>query len=156
MLDVLESPALVLSQDLREKYFRDGYLGVSGLVSDEWLSRLRQVTAEYVDISRSLDSRGCDAQGVKDRRFDLEPDHKTTATIDVDWYDDITLRFTMWSFVECTINGTVLSGTEIVDLLSTLQPGLRVALLRRDTESFTTLVRRHVREHDARAPVPGG
>ena len=61
MLDVLESPALVLSQDLREKYFRDGYLGVSGLVSDEWLSRLRQVTAEYVDISRSLDSRGCDA-----------------------------------------------------------------------------------------------
>ena len=79
MENVLEKPALVLTQDLREKYFRDGYLGVSGLVSDDWLSRLRKVTAEFVEISRSLDSGGCDAQGVKDRRFDLEPDHTSEA-----------------------------------------------------------------------------
>ena len=79
MLNVLDNPALVLSQDLREKYFRDGYLGVSGLVSDEWLLRLRRVTAEYVEISQSLDAQGCDAQGVKDRRFDLEPDHTAEA-----------------------------------------------------------------------------
>lgn len=74
-VEILDTPGRLLTQAQRVQYFRDGYLGVSGLVSDEWLSRLRKVTAEYVEISRTLDAGGVGADGKKDKRFDLEPDH---------------------------------------------------------------------------------
>ena len=78
-VEVLEEPARLLTQVQREKYFRDGYLGVSGLVSDEWLNRLRKTTAEFVEISKTLNSQGVGPDGQKDRRFDLEPDHMPEA-----------------------------------------------------------------------------
>ncbi|MEM7077507.1 MAG: phytanoyl-CoA dioxygenase family protein [Pseudomonadota bacterium] len=65
----------ILSRADREKYFRDGYIGVDALVGEDWLTRLRTVTDAYVEISRTLDGSGRDADGNKDRRFDLEPDH---------------------------------------------------------------------------------
>jgi hypothetical protein len=67
---ILERPAKVLSNDQRQKYFSDGYLGAEGLVDATWLQRLRAVTAEFVEVSRTLIN-----QSKRDRRFDLEPDH---------------------------------------------------------------------------------
>jgi len=67
MQDILNRPAKTLSQAHRRGYFRDGFIGVERLVSQEWLDKLNTVTNEFVEISRNL-------QG-KDRRFDLEPDH---------------------------------------------------------------------------------
>ncbi len=57
----------VLKDEQREAYLRDGFLAVEGLVGSEWLDRLRETTARFVDESRS-------ATGA-DRRFDLEPNH---------------------------------------------------------------------------------
>jgi|TARA_B110000971_G_C20034042_1_gene513162 hypothetical protein len=67
MQDILNRSAKTLSQTQRQGYFRDGFIGVERLVSQQWLDRLNAVTNEFVEISRNL-------QG-KDRRFDLEPDH---------------------------------------------------------------------------------
>ncbi|MFT7654731.1 MAG: ectoine hydroxylase [Limisphaerales bacterium] len=79
---ILERPAKILSKTAREKYFDQGYVGVEGLVDDAWLSRLRSVTAEFVQLSRNLDPDGRVVKpqaglelGAKDKRFDLEPDH---------------------------------------------------------------------------------
>ncbi len=69
---VLENAAKILTQAQREKYFRDGYVGVPGLVGDEWLQRLNKVTAEFVEASRHV-------TGKEDKRFDLEPDHTPEA-----------------------------------------------------------------------------
>lgn len=57
----------VLTADQVEKFRAEGWTSVSGLVSDEWLTRLRAVTDEFVDRSRSL----TESNGL----YDLEPDH---------------------------------------------------------------------------------
>jgi ectoine hydroxylase len=57
----------VLTKEQRNKYLADGFVGVEGLVSDEWLDRLRNVTASFVEESRAISA--------SDKRFDLEPNH---------------------------------------------------------------------------------
>ena len=71
MQDILNRPAKTLSQAQRQGYFRDVFIGVERLVSQEWLDKLNAVTNEFIQISRSV-------QG-KDRRFDLEPDHSASS-----------------------------------------------------------------------------
>jgi ectoine hydroxylase len=44
----------VLSEDQREHYQRSGWVAVPDLVDAEWLERLRRVTDEFVDASRTL------------------------------------------------------------------------------------------------------
>jgi hypothetical protein len=44
----------VLSDDQVAAYHRDGFLAVPGLVGADWLDRLREVTAHFVDQSREL------------------------------------------------------------------------------------------------------
>jgi ectoine hydroxylase-related dioxygenase (phytanoyl-CoA dioxygenase family) len=44
----------VLSQAQRDRYARDGWIAVPALVDSEWLERLRVITAEFVDSSRTL------------------------------------------------------------------------------------------------------
>jgi ectoine hydroxylase-related dioxygenase (phytanoyl-CoA dioxygenase family) len=44
----------VLSQSQRDKFARDGWIAVPALVDSEWLDRLRAITAEFVDSSRTL------------------------------------------------------------------------------------------------------
>ena len=44
----------VLSDTERERFARDGWLSVPGLVEEEWLDRLRTITDEFVDASRAL------------------------------------------------------------------------------------------------------
>ena len=64
---VLSQPPRVLSQKQRESYFEKGYLLVERAVPMDWLERLRAVTAEMVERSRS--------QTASDAIFDLEPGH---------------------------------------------------------------------------------
>ena len=64
---ILEHPPLVLSQDAREQYFRDGYAVVPEAVDAKWLERLRAVVDEKVELSRTV-TRSND-------EFDLDPTH---------------------------------------------------------------------------------
>lgn len=64
---ILSHPPRVLSQAQREAYFTDGYIMVEKLISDEWLARLRTVTAEFVEKSRAETQSG--------DVFDLAPGH---------------------------------------------------------------------------------
>jgi ectoine hydroxylase len=45
---------IVLSNEQRSQYDREGWVAVPGLVDAGWLERLRTVTAEFVDASREL------------------------------------------------------------------------------------------------------
>jgi len=47
-------PALVLDDNQRDRYARAGWLAVPALVDGECLERLRRVTEEFVDASRTL------------------------------------------------------------------------------------------------------
>jgi hypothetical protein len=60
------SPA-VLTSAQREAYFRDGYLAAEGLIPDAWLCRLRDLSAEFLEASKS-----CSASN---EVFDLGPGH---------------------------------------------------------------------------------
>lgn len=51
--DVLKHKPLVLTEDQRAAYFRDGYLVLENYVSAEWLGRLRGAMTEVVDLSRT-------------------------------------------------------------------------------------------------------
>ena len=70
MQDILDRPAKILAQAQREAYFADGFIGVESLVDKHWLERLNRVTNEFVDLSRQY------SQEHKDKRFDLEADHR--------------------------------------------------------------------------------
>lgn len=69
--DVLSHAPLALSQVQREFYFETGYLVVEDLVSREWLDRLRAVTNEMIEQSRSLTE--------SNEAFDLGPEHSRDA-----------------------------------------------------------------------------
>jgi hypothetical protein len=64
---VLARPPRVLSQMQRESYFQNGYIMVEKAVPMDWIERLRAVTTEMVERSRSQTS--------SDEIFDLEPGH---------------------------------------------------------------------------------
>ena len=57
----------VLSREQRSAYERDGFIVLPALLDDAWLERLRQVSAQFVEQSRSLKE--------STPLFDLEPDH---------------------------------------------------------------------------------
>ena len=65
--DVLSHAPRVLSQAQREAYFADGYLLLEGLISAETVARLNQITAEFVEKSRTWSK--------SDALFDLAPTH---------------------------------------------------------------------------------
>lgn len=50
--DILEQPALRLSQTQREQYFADGFLTIPNAIPDEWVDRLRALADQFVDSSR--------------------------------------------------------------------------------------------------------
>ena len=64
---ILANPPRVLTQAQRESYFEKGYVLVENVVPTEWLQRLREVTDEFVERSRSITE--------SDAVWDLEPDH---------------------------------------------------------------------------------
>ena len=68
---VLAEAPKTLSQEQREFYFENGYLLLEGLISGERLARLKQVTQEFIEKSRDLQTSNA--------AFDLEPDHTADA-----------------------------------------------------------------------------
>ena len=65
--DVLALSPKVLSQGQRESYFTQGYLLLEGLISEEWLIRLRAATEEMIERARQVIH--------SDRVWDLESGH---------------------------------------------------------------------------------
>jgi len=66
--EILSYPARVLSRDMRESYFANGYVLVEGLIERSWIDRLLAVTAEFVDKSREAAAPG--------DVFDVAPSHR--------------------------------------------------------------------------------
>jgi hypothetical protein len=52
--EILSSPAKVLSQEQRQRYFETGYLQLPHFIGMNWIERLRTTTAEFVEQSRKL------------------------------------------------------------------------------------------------------
>ena len=52
MQEILRRPAKILTQSQREAYFRDGFIGVEGLIDSHWLERLNRITDEFIQISK--------------------------------------------------------------------------------------------------------
>ena len=52
--DLVASAVRVLTEKQREYYFENGYVTVEGAISDEWLERLRAVSNEMIEKSRTL------------------------------------------------------------------------------------------------------
>jgi ectoine hydroxylase-related dioxygenase (phytanoyl-CoA dioxygenase family) len=65
--DILAHPPRVLSQAQRQQYFATGYLAAAGLISAEWLARLRALWQAFLEESRGVLT--------SNEVFDLAPDH---------------------------------------------------------------------------------
>ena len=55
---ILSYPPRILTQAQRERYFEHGYVGVDNLVSEDVLTKLIEVTNEFVDASRAETDSG--------------------------------------------------------------------------------------------------
>jgi len=69
--EVLSIPPKVLTREQRESYFRNGYLLLEGIVSDDWLERLRAGTDEMIERSAAVSE--------SDAVWDLEDGHTADA-----------------------------------------------------------------------------
>jgi len=65
--EVLSLPPRVLTQKQREFYFENGYVLLEKLIDEDWLARLRAVTGEMIEESRSIKA--------SDAVWDLEDGH---------------------------------------------------------------------------------
>jgi ectoine hydroxylase len=65
--DILTHPARILSEHQRRRYFETGYLAADGLIPDTWLNRLRELSAEFLEASRSVTK--------SNQAFDIGPRH---------------------------------------------------------------------------------
>lgn len=57
----------VLTQKQREAYFEDGYILLECIIPAEWVEKLKAVTGQMVEESRSITKR--------DAKWDIEPNH---------------------------------------------------------------------------------
>lgn len=65
---VLAHAPTVLTDAQRRRYFETGFLAVDGLVPADWLARLNQLSAEFIDASR--------AHTQSNEAYDLGPQHR--------------------------------------------------------------------------------
>tara|TARA_Y100001934_G_scaffold257651_1_gene326997 strand:+ start:125 stop:1015 length:891 start_codon:yes stop_codon:yes gene_type:complete len=65
--EILKRAPKILTEAQRRTYFEDGFVLLPGLIDDAWLKRLRQVSARFVEQSRSFSQ--------SDGKFDLEDSH---------------------------------------------------------------------------------
>lgn len=65
--DVLKHAPKVLTQEQRQEYFEKGYLVLDGFVSEEWMTRLWDVTDQFIEESRSYTK--------SNGKIDIEPSH---------------------------------------------------------------------------------
>ena len=64
---ILAHPPRVLSQAQRERYFATGFLAAAGLIPDEWLQRLIDLSDSFIEASRRI--------AASNEAFDLGPMH---------------------------------------------------------------------------------
>ena len=67
--DILAHPPKVLTSAQRDAYFRSGFLAAEGLIPGEWLRRLRELSAEFLEASKAV--------SVSNEAFDLGPRHRS-------------------------------------------------------------------------------
>ena len=67
--EVIQYPPNTLSDDQRHFYFENGYLLLASAIPEYWLKRLRAVTDEMIEFSRSI--------SVSDMIWDIEKDHSS-------------------------------------------------------------------------------
>jgi ectoine hydroxylase len=65
--EILETPATALTDVQRKQYFEQGFLTIPNAIPVDWVNRLRQLSAEFLDASRRFDT--------SDEVFDLGPQH---------------------------------------------------------------------------------
>lgn len=65
--DILRHPASILPDAMRRAYFQDGFLAMGGLIPPVWLDRLRALSAEFLEASKTLTA--------SNEGFDLGPEH---------------------------------------------------------------------------------
>jgi len=66
--DIMRHPPKVLTSAQRLGYFRDGFLAVEDLIPAEWLRRLRQLSAEFLEASKAISA--------SNEAFDIGPAHR--------------------------------------------------------------------------------
>ena len=88
--DILAREPLALTQEQREKYFRDGYVGAPALIGSDWLQRLNDVTNSFIEASKTAEA--------SDRRFDLEADHDADAPRLRRLNSPVEIHETYWDF----------------------------------------------------------
>lgn len=69
--DIMSYPATALSEGQRREYFDRGFVTVPNAIPMDWVRRLRELSDEFLDASRSFDS--------SDEVYDLGPDHSPTS-----------------------------------------------------------------------------
>ena len=65
--DILAIKPRYLTQKQREQYFEDGYILLARIIPRDWVDRLKAVTNQMVEESRSITKR--------DAKWDIEPNH---------------------------------------------------------------------------------
>ena len=86
-----KSALRVLAPEQCDAYLRDGFIAVESFVDEDWLTRLREVAAEFVQKSRSLTE--------SNRIFDLEPGHSAESPRLRRLTSPADLHETFWEFV---------------------------------------------------------
>jgi ectoine hydroxylase-related dioxygenase (phytanoyl-CoA dioxygenase family) len=66
--DIARHPPNVLTSDQRTAYFRDGYLAAEGLIPAAWLDRLRELSTEFLEASKTVSA--------SNEVFDIGPLHR--------------------------------------------------------------------------------
>ena len=64
---ILETPTKILTQEQRKEYFEDGGIGISEVLSKQWLQKANQSVEEFIKESRNL--------SVSNNIFDIQKDH---------------------------------------------------------------------------------
>jgi ectoine hydroxylase-related dioxygenase (phytanoyl-CoA dioxygenase family) len=65
---ILTHQPSVLTEAQRQRYFHNGYLAAEGLISDAWMQRLRELSAEFLEASKAV--------ATSDAAFDLGLQHR--------------------------------------------------------------------------------
>ena len=69
--EILARKPLVLDQSARETYFETGYLLLPAFLDRDWLDRINEISAMFIEQSRSCKK--------SDEKFDVEPGHMADA-----------------------------------------------------------------------------
>ncbi len=81
--EILSNEPRVLTREQRESYFEDGYILLERIIPEDWIEKLRAVTEEMIDRSRSISEadevwdldKGHTAQAPRLRRLSSPNDH---------------------------------------------------------------------------------